>query len=117
MGIEETLESYNFPINQDTNLNREIIKKLMELDLTKPKELNLKTHLSDTEIKIITKLELINETFKMPKLKNLIEEFKQLRVSLNRLGRIELVSALKTTQEESKDDRIKSVKKALGIDR
>lgn len=117
MGIEETLESFNFPIGQDTNLNKEIIKKLFDLDLKKPKELNLKTHLSDTEIKIIAKLELINEVFKMPRLKNLIEEFKQLRVSKDRLGRDELVSALKFQQEEKRQDRINSVKRALGIDR
>jgi predicted transcriptional regulator len=117
MGIEETLESFSFPIGQDTNLNKEIIKKLFDLDTTKPKELNLKTELSDTELKIITKLELINETFKMPKLKNLIEEFKQLRVSLKRQGRNELISALKFEQDEKRQDRINSVKRALGIDR
>jgi len=118
MGIEETLsqDSFNFPIGQDNNLNKEIIKKLFDLDATKPKELNLKTHLSDTELKIITKLELINETFDMPKLKNLIEEFKQLRVSMNRLGRDELVKALAFQQEERRQDRINSVKRALGID-
>jgi hypothetical protein len=117
MGIEETLESFNFPIGQDTNLNKEIIKKLFDLDKTKPKEINLKTHLSDTEIKIITKLELINQTFNMPKLKLLIEEFKLLRVSKDRLGREELVRALSFQQEERRQDRINSVKRALGIDR
>lgn len=116
MGIEETLESFNFPIGNDQNLNKEIIKKLFDLDVNKPRELNLKTHLSDTELKIITKLSLINETFGMPRLANLIEEFKTLRVSLNRQGREELVSALKFQQEERRQDRINSVKRALGID-
>jgi uncharacterized protein (DUF1697 family) len=119
MGIEETLESFNFPIGQDQNLNKEIIKKLFDLnigDKEKIKELNLKTHLSDTELKIITKLEFLNEVFEMPRLKNIIEEFKQLRVSLDRAGRNELVSALKFQQEEKRQDRINSVKRALGID-
>jgi hypothetical protein len=119
MGIEETLDSFNFPIGQDTNLNKEIIKKLFDLNLEDPKkskEINLKTHLSDTELKIITKLEFINDSFKMPKLKAIIEDFKQLRVSLNRAGREELVSALKFQQEEKRQDRINTVKRALGID-
>ena len=116
MAIDDVLESFNFPIGQDDNINKEIIRKLFDLKI--PKELNLKTELSDRELKTITKIEILNQIFNNHKAtKNLLEEFKQLRVSSGRKGRTELITALNFQQEERRQDRLKTMQRALGIDR
>jgi len=58
------------------------------------KNIDLKTELSDNEIKEITRLILLSKILKIGDLKDFVEIFMNLRVSLSRQGRKEFISAI-----------------------
>lgn len=66
----------------------EVLKKLLDT-----KDINLKTELSDTEIKEIAKLQVIAGKCRSEILYYFLEEFKSLRVSKNRQGRKEIIGS------------------------
>lgn len=88
-----------FPMEQNS-MNIEVIKQLMNKD----KDLNFKTELYDKEIKILTKLFMLGKIFDMDKLTSLTQEFKELRVSRARLGRLELAKALSVERDIQERD-------------
>jgi hypothetical protein len=111
MSFEEGLDSITFPTNQEPpDLNRKIVEELFST-----KQINLKTQLSDTEIKLMTRLKMIGIIFHIPQMKLLTGEFKELRVSDRRMGRLELVKALNNNQDENKQGRVEDLKRILGV--
>lgn len=82
----------------ETSINEDISKLSLKhlFDKLDKKQILLKTELNDNEIKRITKLKFIAENLELKKLNSMITTFMQLRVSLERKGRNEVIDALKT---------------------
>jgi flagellin-specific chaperone FliS len=81
-----------------TGMNEDVGKAGMRhlFEKLNPKELMLKSHLTDNEIKKITKILFLAEQLELPQLRQMVDVFLRLRVSLNREGRKEVISALNT---------------------
>lgn len=111
MSFEDGIDSISLPVNnQDFDLNKKIVQELFTT-----KQINLKTHLSDNEVKLITRLKMIGIIFGIPKMNTLTGEFKELRVSKDRLGRMELVKALNNDEDKNKNGRLEDLKRVLGV--
>lgn len=68
-------------------------------ELTNLNKLKVISRVKVEQIPILTKLYLYSETFDIPFVKNLAENILQLQVSINGLGRKELVSIVNTTNQ------------------
>lgn len=110
MGFEEGLDTINLPLNQEFDLNKKIVQELFT-----SKDINLKTHLSDNEIKLITRLKMIGHIFDIKDMSLLTLEFKELRVSKERLGRMELIKALQPSEDKGR--KVDDLKRVLGLNR
>lgn len=110
MGFEEGLDTINLPLNQEFDLNKKIVQELFT-----SKDINLKTHLSDNEIKLITRLKMIGHIFDIKDMSLLTLEFKELRVSKERMGRMELIKALQPSEDKGR--KVDDLKRVLGLNR
>ena len=92
MKLDDIVEDLQTGMNEDVGKTgmRHLFEKL------NPKELMLKSHLTDNEIKKITKIVFLSGALDMPQLAQMVDVFLRLRVSLNREGRKEVISALNT---------------------
>lgn len=103
---------FNVPLGyeEDTSMSKEILNHLFS-----KKDLNLKTDLSEREIKLLTRLHMIGVIFNITSLTKLTKEFKELRVSKQRLGRQELVNSIQYTEERTKEDNAEVMRRAFGV--
>lgn len=109
-GSEKLDSSFDLPSDTDDKFAMKILDTLFT-----NKDLNFKTELSDREIKIMTRLTILADLMDLKALKEVVREFKELRVSKQRAGRNELVSALVKAQQEKGINRIDAIKGAFNL--
>lgn len=89
---------------------------LMELFRTEKGHIDFKTQLSIKQINALTRLEFLSKYCKMENTLGLIcNKFKRLKVSENRQGRTEFISAMKNELLQNQMRTAEEIRNALGV--
>lgn len=91
--------------------NSDIINLLALQELTNSKKIKTNSRIKLEQVELLTKLYLFNDTFKTPLAKKLADLVLHLQVSINGLGRKELIQMVNTNNDNSlqQNKRIKDV--------
>ena len=104
--IKEANASQN--IQRDNN---DLINLLALQELTNSKKIKTNSRIKLEQVELLTKLYLFNDTFKTPLAKKLADLVLHLQVSINGLGRKELIQMVNTNNDNvlQQNKRVKDV--------
>lgn len=99
-------------VSQNTQQdNSDIINLLALNELTNSKKIKTNSRIKLEQVELLTKLYLFNDTFKTPLAKKLADLVLQLQVSINGLGRKELIQMVNTNNDNNlqQNKRVKDI--------
>ena len=91
--------------------NNDLINLLALQELTNSKKIKTNSRIKLEQVELLTKLYLFNDTFKTPLAKKLADLVLHLQVSINGLGRKELIQMVNTSNDNvlQQNKRVKDV--------
>src|SRR5690554_3387527 len=91
--------------------NSDLINLLALQELTNSKKIKTNSRIKLDQVELLTKLYLFNDTFKTPLAKKLADLVLHLQVSINGLGRKELIQMVNTNNDNTlqQNKRVKDV--------
>lgn len=91
--------------------NSDLINLLALQELTNSKKIKTNSRIKLEQVELLTKLYLFNDTFKTPLAKKLADLVLHLQVSINGLGRKELIQMVNTNNDNSlqQNKRVKDI--------
>ena len=91
--------------------NNDLINLLALQELTNSKKIKTNSRIKLEQVELLTKLYLFNDTFKTPLAKKLADLVLHLQVSINGLGRKELIQMVNTNN----DNNLQQVKRVKDV--
>ena len=110
--IQQIGEGLDLGNENDTTFK--IVSEMISDTKVTRKGIETRTELNDTELKCIVILSTVGKKMKIKELNNIVELFCRLKISRNRQGRKELIEAIKSSLENSKNDLKNDIVKQLG---
>lgn len=87
-------------INNSSPDNNDLVALIAVSELTNLDKIRTISRLKPEQIEIITKLELFSDTFKIPFTKNLANKIMETQISINGLGRKELIKLVNQREND-----------------
>ena len=97
--------------SQNVQDNYDLINLLALNELTNSKKIKTNSRIKLEQVELLTKLYLFNDTFKTPLAKKLADLVLHLQVSINGLGRKELIQMVNTNN----DNNLQQVKRVKDV--
>lgn len=99
--MNEKIELNDLIMNKQQNevQSNDLINILALNELTSNKKIKTNSRIKLEQVELISKLYLFNDTFKAPMAKKLADSILQLQVSINGLGRKELIQMVNNNQD------------------